>query len=176
MLALALVTSIAASTAGPGDPEARRVADVVRSAIDDVLDAGTFKVPGWTGGRLDAAIVRAMHVALERRLEEHMTGPALAAWQGALHEAIDRDSDGEHVVVTAGGTDRIEFETVETDGQAARAAGRVHVWVTWVILGRDAQGPRSGRPAHWDTFAATLGRTGGRWFVETLRLEPEAGG
>ena len=175
LLALALSTSIAASATGPGDPEAPRIEAAVRDAINDVLDAGTFKTPGWRGGRLDAATVEAIHRELDRRLEAHMTGPALAAWRGALHAAIDRDSDGEHVVVTAGGADEVEFETVETDGDSAGATGRAHVWVTWTILGGDAARQPGARPGQWDAFSATLVRKDGRWFVETLRLEPEAG-
>ncbi len=175
LIAVALIAALAGLGAKPEDPEAPRVQEAVRGAINDAMDAGTFKVPEWTSGRLDAVTVQAMHVTLDRRLEEHMTGRALAAWQAALHESIDRDSDGEHVVVTAGGADKIEFEAVGVDGDSASATGRVHVWVTWVILKADVQGPHRARPAQWDTFSASLVRSDGRWYVETLRLEPETG-
>ena len=160
----------------PQDPEAPQVQDAVRGAVNDAMDAGTFKDPNWTSGRLDAATVAAMHRTLDRRLQEHMTGPALAAWQRVLHEAIDRDSDGEHVIVTAGGAEQFEFEVVEMSGDSATAAGRARVWVTWVIHKDGIQGPRAGRPAGWDDFSATLVRLDGRWYVEQLRLQPEEGG
>jgi len=173
LIAAALIGALVGLGAKPEDPEALRIQDAVRGAINDAMDAGTFKTPEWTSGRLDAVTVRAMHVTLDRRLGEHMTGRALADWQRALHEAIDRDSDGEHVVVTAGGADKIEFETVDVDGDSARATGRVHVWVTWVILKADVPGPHRGGPAQWDAFSASLVRSDGRWYVETIRLGPE---
>lgn len=176
LLALALVAGAAGLAAQPDNPELGRVQETVRGAISDAMDAGTFKKSGWTSGRLDAATVAEMHATLNRRLGEHMTGAALAAWQRALHESIDRDSDGEHVIVLAGGADEIEFETVEVDGESATATGRAHVWVAWVINKTDVDGPRSARPAQWDSFSATLAQIDGTWYVDTLGLNPEAGG
>jgi len=142
LIGLVLLAGCASLGANAWDLEAPRVQEAVRGAVNDAMDAGTFKDPNWKTGRLDPATVAAMHTTLDRRLQEHMTGPALAAWQRALHEAIDRDSDGEHVVVTAVGAEQFEFEAVEVSGDAATAAGRARVWVTWVIHKEGVQGER----------------------------------
>jgi hypothetical protein len=137
------------------------------------MDAGTSKAPSWDSGALDASTVQAMHANLDRRLKEHMTGRALAAWQQSLHAAIDRDSDGEHLVVTAGGTDRIEFGEIAVVGDRAKAGGRAHVWVDWVIHKPGVTGPQSGHPVEWNGFTATLTRIDGNWYVDELTLKPE---
>ena len=174
LVVLAVVSAVLLM--GSANPEGPRIQEVVRGAIDDAMDAGTYKAPGWTTGRLDEATLAAMHATLDRRLKEHMTGRALAGWQRDLHAAIDRDSDGEHVIVTAGGVDQIEFESVTLDGDSARANGRAHLWATWVIHKAGVPGPQSGHPEEWDDFAATLVRVNDAWFVDSLTLDPEGGG
>lgn len=176
---LAVCLAVAALSLGAEakHPEAGVIQAVVRGAITDAMDAGTYKSPDWKTGPLDGSVVAGMHQVLDRRLGDHMTGRALAEWRRALHEAIDRDSDGEHVIVTAGGVDQIEFETVDVvDESAATATGRAHVWATWVIHKADVGGPHTGRPNGWDHFAAALLKVDGEWLVDDLLLQPEAGG
>jgi hypothetical protein len=161
--------------AQPDDPETPHVQSAVRAAINDAMDAGTYKGVGTTGP-VGPAVVKATHANLDRRLKEHMTGKAKAAWQHALSEAIDRDSDGEHLIVTAGGVDRFETSTVEVKGDSATISGRAHVWVTWVIHKAEVKGPHTGHPVEWDAFSATLTRIDGKWYVDGLVLKPEGNG
>jgi hypothetical protein len=164
---------IGADTRDVAEPE---IQAVVRGAINDAMDAGTYKAPGWSSGRLDTAAITATHERLDRQLRVNMTGRALASWLQALSSAIDRDSDGEHVIVTAGGVDDIQYDAVQVDGDTAAATGRAHTWVTWVIHKSGVPGPQSARPSGWDRFSAGLVRIDGKWYVETLGLGPEAGG
>jgi hypothetical protein len=173
LVALAIGVGLVTMDAKADRAETPRVQESVRAAIDDAMDAGTYKAPSWDKGALDASTVQAMHANLDRRLKEHMTGRALAAWQQSLHEAIDRDSDGEHLVVTAGGTDRIEFGEIAVVGDRANAGGRAHVWVDWVIHKPGVTGQQSGHPVEWDGFRATLTRIDGNWYVDELTLKPE---
>jgi hypothetical protein len=99
---------------------------------------------------------------------------ALTQWLGVLDTAIDRGSDGEHVIVTAGGVDKIEFSSLSVDGDSATASGRAHTWVTWKINKTDVPGPRTGRPTGWDLFKVTLLKVDGQWLVSQLDLEPKA--
>jgi hypothetical protein len=102
-----------------------------------------------------------------------MTGRALAAWRQRIQEAIDRDSDGDHVVVTAGGTDTIESGEIEVHGDHATAGGRARVWVNWVVHKPGVKGSQSGNPVEWDGFTATLTRIDDNWYVDDLTLKPE---
>ena len=163
--------------AGPlAQQDSARIKAVVRASIEDVFDAATFKEPDWRGGRLNNQAEAAMHVTLDARLSSHMTGDALAHWGGSLHEAIDRDSDGEHVVVTAGGVDKIEFEESWTEDGVTQTSGRVHHWITYIILDKSVQGPQAGRPEQWSRFSASVVSRDGSWLVETLNLQPEQPG
>ena len=170
------VALLVSPPATDGGVEGAAIRDTVRGAITDAMDAGTYKSTTWTSGPLDGATIRAMHSTLDSRLREHMTGRALATWKRALDDAIDRDSDGHHVVATAGGVDQIQLGGIGIDGDQARAEGRARIWVDWVIHGADVAGPHDGHPAGWDRFTAMLDRVNGRWYVEELSLEPEAGG
>jgi hypothetical protein len=176
MAGILVLSALAIMGAKQVDPETPRVQEAVQGALNDVMDAGTYKTPEWATGPLNAATVMAMHTTLNKRLKEHLTGPALAAWQRSLHTAIDRDSDGEHVIVTAGGADRFDFEKVDVDGDSASALGRAEVWATWEIHKANVPGAQTGRPTEWDMFSASLVQIDGIWYVESLELNPETGG
>jgi hypothetical protein len=109
-------------------------------------------------------------------MKSHFTGEALAQWMGVLDTAIDRDSDGEHVIVTAGGVDKIEFDSISIDETTAKASGRAHTWVSWKINKADVPGPKTGHPNGWDLFEVTLSKVDGKWLVSYLDLQPQSPG
>jgi hypothetical protein len=156
----------------PTDPSIKKA---VVGAVADIRDAATYKTP-WTAGSLPAAARQAMHTTLATRMSQNMAGKALVHWKGILDAAIDRDSDGAHVIVTAGGVDKSEFDPIVIDGTHATASGRMHTWVTWVIHDQSVPGPHAGRPNGWDVFEASLDEVGGQWYVTDLTLQPEFGG
>ena len=172
----AVLLGIALTTLGAQNPAAPTIKTTVRSAIADIRDAATYKTPGWTSGHLDAADVKATHERLQRSMKAHFTSDALLRWGSVLSNAIDRDSDGEHVVVTAGGVDQIEFSTLSVTGESATASGRAHTWVTWKIIKPNVPGPSTGHPTGWDLFEARLVDVDGTWLVSDLDLQPQGGG
>lgn len=178
--ASAVLGLIAVASMGAENPDATAAKTEVRGAITAVMDGGTFKPLVRVGSRPRTALlsrtnVSAIHRRLASELDAHMTGKALMRWRNVLDLAIDRDSDGEHVLVTEGGVDDIAFESVKVDGDKAHAVGRAHTWVKWIIV-QDIEGPRSGRPSGWEEFEADLVKQDGRWQVETLDLHPVPGG
>jgi len=175
--AFGVLLAMGLASLGAQNPEAPAIKTVVRAAITDIRDAGTYKAPGWTHGRLDNANVQATHDRLHENMKSHFTGKALARWMGLLDTAIDRDSDGEHVIVTAGGVDKIEFSNVTVTGNSAVATGRAHTWITWMIIQPDAvEQHTTGHPTTWDLFDAHLVLADGAWLVSDLELEPQGGG
>ncbi len=46
------------------------------------------------------------------------------------------------------------------------------MWSQWLILRRDYQGSRSGRPENDVTFSASVIRNSGGWRVDTLHVHP----
>ena len=78
--------------------------------------------------------------------------------------------------MTAGGVDKIEFDTLSVVGDTATASGRAHTWVTWKINKPDVPGPKTGHPTGWDLFHASLVNEDGTWLVGQLELEPESPG
>ncbi len=171
---LALATAVLSLGAqNPTDP---KVEDAVVKAVGDIRDAATYKAP-WAAGQLPDAARQAMHSTLANQMSKHLAGAALIQWTAVLDAAIDRDSDGQHVIVTAGGVDGSDFDPVKVDGTHATASGRVHTWVTWVIHDdQQVEGPHAGRPSGWDVFEATLEQIDGAWYVTDLTLQPQFGG
>lgn len=174
--AVSVLLAIGLASLGAQNPAAPAIKATVKAAIVDIRDAATYKAPGWTSGRLDSANVRKTHDRLHASMKSHLTGEALAQWMGVLDTAIDRDSDGEHVIVTAGGVDKIEFDTLSVVGDTATATGRAHTWVTWKINKPDVPGPKTGRPTGWDLFHVRLANVDGKWLVSQLELEPQSPG
>jgi hypothetical protein len=174
--AFAVLITVGLASLGAQNPAAPAIKTTVRSAIADIRDAATYKTPDWSNGHLDSANVKETHDRLHGSMKAHFTDGALAQWMGVLDAAIDRDSDGEHVIVTAGGVDKIEFSTLSVIGDSATATGRAHTWITWKIIKPDVPGPRTGRPTTWDLFRARLVNVNGTWLVSELDLEPQGGG
>jgi len=170
VLVLLAPVILGATTTDPASPQ---IQAAVRGAITDAVDAGTYKDTACTSGPLAQSVVQQMHATLASRLAQHMTGRALAHWRTALDIAINRDSDGQHVIVTAGGTDQIEFSDVTVSKNTATAVGRAHTWVTWVIHDPRVPGPHSARPSGWSAFSAALVLINGTWYVEQMSLVPE---
>jgi hypothetical protein len=169
----AVLLAIGLASLGAQNPADPAIKTTVRAAIADVRDAATYKTPNWSNGRLDAANVRATHDRLAKSMNAHFTEAGQAHWKQILDVAIDRDSDGDHVVVTAGGVDQIQFDTVSVTGDHASVSGRAHTWVTWRIIKPDFKGARTGHPTGWEAFDATLVQVDGKWLVDQLNLAPQ---
>ena len=157
----------------PGAAAEPQIQAAVRGALNDIMDAGTFKVAGWSNGPLDQASVSNMHAILHDRLGHFLTGAALDSYRATLDETIDRESDGNHVVVTAGGADQFEWSEILVDGDHASVAAHARTWITWVIKKADVPGPRSGHPIEWDRVIADLELVDGTWLVNHLEFQPE---
>jgi hypothetical protein len=112
-----------------------------------------------------------MHARLDNELRAAFAGEARQRWGQSLHEAIDRDSDGQHVVVTAGGVSAFTVETEQILGDSAELTGRATSWITWIILDPGYPGPRAGHPSDEIAFQARLTRMDGQWQVVELSLE-----
>ena len=170
LVAIAGLALVGFVTSTAADPTTSDIEGAVRHAIEDTLDAATFK-SGWQGQTaLDQGSVVAMHSVLDGRLRSHLSGNALASWGAKLHAAIDRESDGQHVIVVAGGVDQIQFSKVDVSGGTAVATGRSLDWIRWV------QGSDQASPKAWDTFSARLVLTNGHWLVDDLIVHPEQSG
>lgn len=101
-----------------------------------------------------------------------MTGSALSKYRVSLHAAIDREADGQHLIVVSGGTTTVQIANLDVTGTTASVSGRSLSWIVWV----DPVSGASARPEAWDTFTATLGLTDGVWLVSDLSLTPENSG
>ena len=162
-------TVLGASNSNPAVPQ---IEASLRLAIEDTLDGAAFKTPGWTSGPLDDASVVAIHATLVGRLRSHMTGGALRSWSAALDAAIDRERDGQHVVITSGGVAELEIEQLDVSGDRATVSARSLDWIRSTTLGSRFVAS----PAAWDGVSATLLRVDGSWLVSELSLQPERSG
>lgn len=173
-LSLVLVCAVASLVLGASnsDPAAAQIKVSLQSAIEDTLDGAAFKAAGWTGGPLDNGSVATMHATLEVRLRSHMTGDALLSWSEALHAATDRERDGQHVVVTAGGVTQLEIGRLDVSGDRAIVSGRSLDSIRSTTLGSTVVSS----PTAWDRVSATLLRVDGSWLVSELSLQPEQSG
>ena len=173
-LSLVLVCAVASLVLGASnaDPAPEQIKASLQSAIEDTLDGAAFKTAGWTAGALDDASVVAMHATLDARLRSHMTGAALQSWSAALHAAIERERDGQHVVVTSGGVTQLEIGRLDVSGDRAIVSGRSLDSIRSTTLGSTVVST----PTAWDRVSATLLRVDGSWLVSELSLQPEQSG
>jgi len=158
------VASITGCAAGPLPSQQA----VVREAIADVFGAGTYHLDEVRSNLPDAAAVAEAHADVASRLSAHMTGPALVRWQVALDEAVDAQSDGQHLIAVEGGVDQIRFESATQDRSSWLMTGFAHTWSQWFNPAQQ----QTGEPDGWSRFEVTVVETPDGWRVSELELTP----
>lgn len=149
---------------------------LVRDAIGDLYSAGTYSeaavASGRAKGRMASTDVAEAHGSAHASLESHMTGPALKRWKQVIDEAIDAESDFDHLIAVAGGVDQIRFDAPSQDGDIHIWTGLAHTWSKWISPKAEPGKRGSGQPEGWQRFEARVVQTADGWRVSELMIYP----